>query len=175
MTDAASGVRFLAGFGGLWCVVACGALLGDAGTPIGLIVGAVVAFGLVIAHGRAVAQPHAAPRRNVQAAFRRVGFTQAAAIGAAVILGTASGHQEWITALVCLVVGAHFLPLAAIFGVRRYRLTAAAMLTAALATLATGALTRLSDNAWVALPAAGACIALWATAASMILEPRRSR
>jgi hypothetical protein len=100
--------------------------------------------------------------------FLQVAVVEVAAIlGSAVILA-ASGHSVWIPAAICAVVGLHFIPLARLFGIRLYHLTALALCLVAATTLIAGA-TGAPDSLVRFLPCAGAALSLWATGAWLLL------
>lgn len=77
-------------------------------------------------------------------------------------------HAELIPALVCLVVGVHFFPLARLFDVPRYRLTGSALVIVAAATLITMLPLDLSAATGRAAASFGAALVLWATSSSWV-------
>lgn len=82
----------------------------------------------------------------------------------------ATGHPGLRPAAACLVVGAHFLPLAQVFDQWQYRWTGLALLATAaigLALVASG-----HSDAGVAVVGFGAALILIATAAHLISRPQ---
>lgn len=93
--------------------------------------------------------------------FNRVGLVQGVAIGLAVLLLAVTRSAELIPAVICLIVGIHFLPLAGIFDQPGYRWTAAALCVVAVAgSAAFAAGYPDSSRAVVGL---GAALVLWST------------
>jgi hypothetical protein len=110
-------------------------------------------------------------RGRARRRFAMVVAAECAAIAAAVNLLARSGHSQWTPAVVCVVVGLHFIPLARLFSVQRYYATAAALCLAAVATMILGA-AGAPPAAWQLLPGFGAALALWATSAALLLSTR---
>ena len=84
------------------------------------------------------------------------------------ILG-ATGHATVIPALVCAGVGIHFIPLAHLFHVSAYYVTAGALLVIAIATFAI-APAASSDALWTLLPGIGAAAILYATCGVLLRQ-----
>ncbi|MCF3961996.1 hypothetical protein [Streptomyces fuscigenes] len=81
----------------------------------------------------------------------------------AVVLGV-TGHTQALPALIALVVGLHFLPLAAVFQVPGYRVTGVLICASAVA----GALTAELGSAaslWAVIPGLGSAVTLYGTGA----------
>lgn len=113
-------------FGTVWWMVAALALGGGTATRT-----AAVATGLAIAVALGVFAVRRLDNTGGRESYERAASTfrwsnaaQAAGIAAVVAIGVGTGRQHWIPALVTLVVGAHFYPLARPFGRPEYRWTA---------------------------------------------------
>ena len=87
---------------------------------------------------------------------RIVGVEFALAGAGAAILGV-TGLADWIAVWVCAVVGAHFLPLARVFGDPVLVALGAALMAVAAAALVVGLATTTAPTT-VAGPATGACL-----------------
>jgi cell division protein FtsW (lipid II flippase) len=85
---------------------------------------------------------------------------------AAAIALSRTGHQHQIAAVLCAVVGLHFLPLARLFRAPVLNATAFAMCVVAIATFA---LAPARPALWTALPGIGAAAILYATCAVRLL------
>ncbi|HEX5505916.1 MAG TPA: hypothetical protein VFW96_25080 [Thermomicrobiales bacterium] len=181
---AVTGLLVLAGFGTAWALAGAIALRGW-GAPAPALLA--VAPGLALL-GRALALRRAAaraPRDGAEVAARRrrwfglVTVVEFASIGAVVVVGRATRHAALIAPLVALIVGLHFLPLAALFRVRAYYATGAALcLLAALALLlvpAAGTLGGRPVDARTAVVGWGAALVLWGTGVGAWLRGRAPR
>ncbi len=96
--------------------------------------------------------------------FRIVGIVEGVAIGVAVFVLVGAGRPEWIPAVVALIVGIHFFPLASIFRVRIYHATGF-LLCAVFALTVILAFASGVEAVWFAVPGIGCAIVLWATGA----------
>jgi hypothetical protein len=133
---------------------------------VGGILAALVAVGGIVTARRARGEP--SPLSD-PAARRRYGIivaTEFASIAAGAAILAATGHAEFIAAWVCLVVGAHFVPLARVFPGIGLAGLAAAVVCVAVAALVVGLSTSVSPSAVAGL-GAGAC--LLAHAASLLV------
>lgn len=140
------------------------ALAGASGLPTGGVLVSIVAVGvtaLVVVTAFSESGPGGyrgpvAPdwRRR----YQRVGLVQALAIAAAVAAGIVAGRPGLIPGMVCLVVAAHFLPLARMFGVPRFLVVAAVLGAVAVAgiVVSTG-----SPGLGRAVTGLGAAFTLW--------------
>jgi len=124
------GVAILAFFGAAWGMV------GASGLPTvpawGLRIAAVLlAVGALVAAGRPAPAGHVLRERHLPAGWRRtVGLVnggQFVGIALVVAVFLALGHPELVPPVVCLVVGAHFFPLARLFDQPQYTWTAAGL------------------------------------------------
>jgi hypothetical protein len=84
----------------------------------------------------------------------------------AVILAL-TGHTEALPALIALIVGLHFLPLASLFGVPGYRITGIAMSAVAVIGALIAVLTS-ADSLWLMIPGLGSTVVLYATCAYLV-------
>lgn len=159
-----SGVGFLALFGLGWWLLATSAFDGTA-RLVEVVAGGVVALGLMLAARRflpaSAGGPFPADRRR---RFQQVnGLQWLLIIAIAVVCGRA-GMPVLIPPLVAIVVGLHFLPLAAVFEQPRLRVPAALLAAAG----AAGLVVWLTDgsDATVRLVVGGVCaLSLWGVAA----------
>jgi hypothetical protein len=132
-------------FGDLWALLATLALTAPQRAVLFAIVAAVTAV-LSVPAVRTLIQSRGLPRRSTPEASARgraAGRRYAAVVAVefvavfvvANLLGSA-GLTPFIPPVVALIVGLHFLPLAAIFGVRAYYLTGALISLVAMAAVA---------------------------------------
>jgi hypothetical protein len=127
VTHRRSGAALMSGFALVW------ALTGASGLPTGGVLVSIVAVGvtaLVVLSaftddGASGYDGPVAPdwRRR----YNRIGIAQAVLIAAVIAGAVALHHPELIPSAVCLVVAAHFVPLAGVFGVPRFLRVAAAL------------------------------------------------
>jgi hypothetical protein len=116
---------------------------------------------------------HAAPaRRNVNRPFGIiVGIEWTGVFAASAVLG-ATGHPVLVPAVICLGVGLHFLPLARLFHVTAYNVTAGALCLIAVATFVLTPVTS-TPALWTLLPGVGAAVVLYATCVMLVRQSRR--
>ncbi|MGW1336169.1 hypothetical protein ACWD7B_18015 [Streptomyces rubiginosohelvolus] len=137
-----SGVGFLALFGFGWWLLATSAF-GGAARPIAVGAGCLVTVGLMLAARRllpaSAGGPFPADRRR---RFNQINGLQWLVIIVIAVVCSRAGVPVLIPPLVALVVGLHFLPLAAVFGQPRLRVPAALLVVAGLA----GAAVWLADG-----------------------------
>ncbi len=100
--------------------------------------------------------------------FAQVVAGESVAIAVSINVLVRADRAEWVPAVVCVVVGVHFLPLARLFRVRLYYLTAAALLLVAATTALLGA-AGVPAAVWRLLPGLGAAAVLWATSAGLLV------
>lgn len=176
MLDRAGGIFVMAIFGGVWWLLGSGPVPG-VGRLVVLAVGAVALLALLGAGWRARRSRPPSPRDPAAAAvgvpFALVNVGQGIAIAAVALGAGAADRAELIPALVCFVVGVHFLPLAGLFDVPRYRVTGGALVALAVVTFAVVPTLSLPAGAWQALPGFGAALVLWATSASLAIPATR--
>ena len=140
----AIGAMFLSGFGTVWMVWWC---LERVGVAVPLLLLIVLVGGLLLtlairqyrANRAALAAEAGTPEsKRMQRAFNLVNNGQWIAITVAALVLANTGHAAWIRVAIIFVVGAHFLPLAAVYRYRWHYLTGAVlMLVAAVYPLAT--------------------------------------
>ena len=124
--------------------------IGSAAALLVLLAGGVLAFRR---RGEGTPMRDPAVRRRYN---RIVGVEFALAGAGAAILGV-TGLADWIAVWVCAVVGAHFLPLARVFGDPVLVALGAALMAVAAAALVVG-LAATTAPTTVAGPATGACL-----------------
>ncbi|MBP0457405.1 DUF7010 family protein [Streptomyces montanisoli] len=90
----------------------------------------------------------------------------------AAVLG-ATGHPEAIPALIALIVGLHFLPLATLFHVDGYRVTGWVMCAVAVAGALLAILTS-TRALWAAVPGLGSALILYLTSAYLVRTAPRA-
>jgi hypothetical protein len=154
-------------FGAIWWLAGSSTF----GVPLRLA-GVVVSIALLIVAWRQNRSPQPGLPAGVDTAkimrqFNLIGAVEGFTILIVVIGCIASGHPNAIAALVCLVVGVHFLPLAGVFHVRLYVVTGMALIGIAVVTLVAGAIGEWSDALWLGVPAIAAAVVLWVTAAAL--------
>lgn len=170
----AYGIFFMSAFGFVWASTGSSALPG--GSAFVLTADVVVSLALISAGlyllraARFMPElPEGAMSSGVWRRFRIVGVVEGVAILAAVFVLGRAGRPEWIPAVVALIVGLHFFPLASIFRVRAYHATgfllcAVFVVTVILAT-ASGV-----EAVWLAMPGLGSAVVLWATGAFLAVS-----
>lgn len=135
-------------------------------TVAGLVVSAVLAL-LAWRRWRDTLVPPA-PEPGARPSGARFGLIIAAEwIGLGVIAGVlgGTGHTAAIPAVICAGVGLHFIPLAQLFGVRLYYLTALVMCLFAAAAFVVGPST---PALWTLVPGLGAAATLYATCIGLL-------
>jgi len=111
--------------------------------------------------------PSEAGPEGVRRRFMLVTVGEGAAIAAAVGILGRSGRSEWMPAVICAVVGLHFIPLARLFDVPLYYATAVALWLVGATTMILGATGAAA--LWQPLPGLGAAVALWATSLGLLV------
>ncbi|MGW1136835.1 hypothetical protein [Streptomyces zhihengii] len=166
-----SGVGFLALFGVGWLLLGIGSF-GTAVVVTGAVAGCAVAAGLMYAASRLLPESAGGPPPPAQRRrFAQVNGVQWLLIAAIAVGCGRGGVPELIPPLVALVVGAHFVPLAAAFDQPRLRLPAALLVAVGAAGLAL-ALTGASDAGVRTVVGLGCALSLWATAALTVRADR---
>jgi len=164
-----------------WAGSGLGALSPVVAVPVAVV--GVATFAALMTGARslrraATAMPASAPPGADTSTGRRrftlVVAGECAAIAAAVNTFSRSGRSQWIPAVICAVVGLHFIPLARLFRVPLYYATAAALCLVAATTMILG-VTGAPASLWQVLPGFGAALALWATSASALFAATAPR
>lgn len=165
-TGSSAGAMVLAGFGLLWWVVGTGSL-GDWSLPLrtaGLIFG-ILLLALIGWRGRrATVDPPDLPERGLQR-FDLIVFAEAAVVVLVVVLGNVFGVFPVVPALIALVVGLFFFPLARLFG-GPYLLLGVLMTLLGVGSLIV--LPWLGKIAPFAVPGIGAAVLFWAASMLMV-------
>jgi hypothetical protein len=104
---------------------------------------------------------------NMQRHFTVVVATETAAIIAAANILARSGHSQWIPAVICALVGLHFVPLARLFSVPPYYATASELCPVAGSTMILGT-SGAPTSLWQLLPGFGAALVLLSTSAGLL-------
>ncbi len=127
------GATIMGGFGAVWLALG----MVSAGLPVGVAIAAVVPVFALIAWlgiGGAAAAAEALRRREspekkqMMRVFAVVNVVQWVAIFGTINLLRNLQLDGWIVSAIVLIVGAHFLPLARIFGARQHVVTGMAMM-----------------------------------------------
>ncbi|MDX3593351.1 hypothetical protein PV749_19710 [Streptomyces sp. ID03-2B] len=130
-----SGVGFFALFGLGWWLLATSAF-GGAVRLVAVVAGCAVTVGLMLAARRFLPASAGGPFPADRRRFNRINGLQWLLIVAIAVVCSRAGAPVLIPPLVALVVGAHFLPLAAVFEQPRLRVPAALLGAAGSAGLA---------------------------------------
>lgn len=125
-----------------------------------IVTGSVVLLGLRVDRQPARDRPRRLPSTWNERYFL-VGIAQGVAIGLAVLVLNLVDWSAAIPAVVCLIVGAHFFPLAGTFDQRQYWWTGLALCV--VGTLGFGILGLVDRDASLAFVGLGAAVTLWAT------------
>jgi hypothetical protein len=170
----AAGVIVGAVFGLAWISSALPQL--DSVVVVPVLAASVATFGVLIAYAHrlrrtATMVPTSAPPTglaNVQRRFSVVVATEMVVIIAAANVLARSGHSQWIPAVICALVGLHFIPLARVFSVPMYYATGVALGLVAGSTMILGA-SGAPTSLWQLLPGFGAALVLWSTSAWLLV------
>jgi hypothetical protein len=157
------GATIVGGFGAVWLAMG----MGSAGVPLSVAIAVVVpVFVLIACLGsmlrRRLPKPSGVEtpeKKQMMRAFAVVNVVQWLAIFSTVNLLHNWHLDGWIDSAIVLIVGAHFLPLARIFGARQHVGTGAAMMLCAAMAIVMPASVR--DT----VECLGAGLILWASAA----------
>lgn len=157
------GAIIMGGFGAVWLALG----MVSAGVPVRIAIAAVIpGFVLITWVGATVRRrlpklsgPESPEKKQMMRAFAVVNVVQWVAIFGTSKLLENWRLDGWIVSAIVLIVGAHFLPLARIFGSRQHVVTGAALMFCAAAAVVLPA--SLRD----AVECVGAGVILWASAA----------
>lgn len=165
----AIGSLVLTGFGALWLVLGIRFLLGFDWRVLfglGLIALALVSGALRVWSAAQHLTPGPSSGENVAGpAFGIVTTVEFGLIFATVLVCRLAGRGELILPIIALIVGLHFIPLAAIFGVRIYYVTGIAIVLAVLASFFAP-----SEGLRQAVASLGCGSVLWLTSAFLLLR-----
>lgn len=132
----------------LWLLAGLAAdVVGPGAGMVTLLVGGTMILPVTMLVLRAAGRPSSLPRGHPMAALAtQVAFT--VPLGLLVALGAAAHRADWFFPAALVVVGAHYLPFAFLYGTRRFLVLAAALVGAGLA-LVLVAPDAFSAGAWV--------------------------
>ena len=172
------GALFMALFGAIWATAGAGAL--DGAVRIVLLVISLVLAGALCLGAVRLRQgawdlyfdnsPRARTRRkHVSRRFNLVFGLEGIAVALAVVLLGRYGMGTFIPAVVALIVGLHFFPLAGLYGVKVYYLTGAALCAVALVAF------WVAPSARLQLVGLGSAAVLFATAGYILALGGKAR
>jgi hypothetical protein len=187
----AGGALVMTLFGTAWAAAPAGILTttslatGLAFTIVGIVAVVLLAGCYALArsaqHISVDSSPEAAARSKAIGKRLGIGFgivfgSEVVIIAVASSLLSATGQGAFIVPVVVLVIGLHFLPLAALFQVRPYYVTGVLLSLAAIVTLLVvpKAATVNQVEAWVVIPATCSALILWLTAVAVLALGRRA-
>ncbi|MFI5806737.1 hypothetical protein [Streptomyces sp. NPDC051561] len=151
-------------FGGLWWLVGSAVLDGSART-VALTAGAVLAVTLlVLAAARLDGTGGREAYERSARTYMWSNVGQGTGIALVVVVANTTGRHSWIPALIAIVVGAHFFPLARPFRRPEYRWTGALLITVGAAGCVM-ALSGAPQSTVQTLAGLGSATILWATTA----------
>lgn len=125
-------------------------------------------FRLFRVGGALPAGPRSQAERRIGRQFGTVVAVEWAALAAVAAVLGAAGHPQWIAAAMCAGVGVHFLPLARLFGIRGYSVTAGVLVALAVATVLAVAVAGAPVALCYQIPGFGAALTLWLTAVHLL-------
>ncbi|WP_433453633.1 hypothetical protein ACQPXS_35860 [Streptomyces sp. CA-142005] len=164
-----TGLAFLTGFGLAWWLLGASAL-GESLLPVAALAGVAVAAG-VWRTGRDVRHPGGRPLPgDVRRRFVWINALQWLAIAAVVGGAEASGRPELIFGLVAVVVGLHFLPVAALFRQPRFHVTGTLMTATGAVGCVIGVAGESASTVRMTV-GVGAAVMLWGTACLVRHKP----
>lgn len=162
-------------FGTVWWLVGSVVLDGSARTAA-LVAGAVLAATLLVLAARRLdgTGGREAYERSART-FKWSNVGQGVGIAVVIAVGNITGGYSWIPALIAIVVGAHFFPLARPFGRLEYRWTGSLLIVVGVAGCAM-ALSGASESGVQTVAGLGSATVLWATTAWYLVSgvPDRS-
>ncbi|MGH2583381.1 MAG: hypothetical protein ACRDJE_00535 [Dehalococcoidia bacterium] len=165
------GALLLALFALVWAATGISGIGNDAAVLaarlLALLVTAVVALLVLRADSTGTDRPRGVPE-DWRRRFNLVSIIQFTVIGVAVAVLVMTGRPMLIPATVCLIVGAHFVPLARIFDQQLFAWTGAALCM--VATVGYLTVVAVDGAAARAVVGVGAAVLLWGTAAWMALR-----
>lgn len=143
--------------------------LGDANLPVGIasLVLTAACVGIALTLGRKPG-PQRTPAEGWNKTFGRVGLMELAGIALSVAILAPTGLAQLIPAAIALVVGAHFFPLAKVFGQPQYRWTGAGMCLAAAVALVLFVANLREPS--MAVAGLGTAATLWGTSLAVSLR-----
>lgn len=153
-----SGAALMSGFALVW------ALTGASGLPTGGVLVSIIAVGLTALvvvtafSDRGTAGYDGPVAADWRRRYNRIGLVEMLAIAAVVAMALLTGRPELIPGAVCLVVAAHFVPLARVFGVPRFLRLAAALAAVGVVGLV---VSWTAPEPGRAITGLGAALALW--------------
>lgn len=179
----ATGAGVMVGFGVLW------ALAGGPGLPTSFavalivmlvagVIGSIIAITLLWRRAAGAAPDKytdaAAPGSNTNKWFAVVFTVEMGAIALAIWLLVRTGHTALIAPVVAVIVGVHFLPLAALFQARAYYMTGIVMSLLAIICIVAVVVGAhpggTSARLWSSVVGLGSAAILWATALWILVQ-----
>lgn len=167
------GAIIMALFALLWAMAgASGVASSGAADTVRILAMALTAVAVLLAVRSSSPATAQRPRRLPAGWYRSAGLVnivQAVAIVVAVVVLVVAGTPAFVPPMVCLIVGAHFIPLSRLFDQPQYRWTGASLCVVAVAgliILAVGAGAPTSR----AVTGMGAAVVLWATSAHVAVR-----
>ncbi|MGW0590958.1 hypothetical protein [Streptosporangium sp. NPDC002607] len=148
-------------FGTVWWLVGSVVLDGSARTAA-LVAGAVLAVTLFVLAARLDGTGGREAYERSARAFKWSNVGQGVGIAVVIAVGNITGGYSWIPALIAIVVGAHFFPLARPFGRLEYRWTGSLLIVVGVAGCAM-ALSGASESGVQTVAGLGSATVLWAT------------
>ncbi|RII14268.1 hypothetical protein DSC45_21505 [Streptomyces sp. YIM 130001] len=169
-----AGVGFFALFGLAWWAAAVGTFEATAVVLTASVAGVAVSVALMLAAKRLLPESMGGPPPKEQRrAFGWINLAQWAVIAVVAVVCGRAGVPEYIPALIAVVVGLHFVPLAAVFGQPQLRVPGGMLMLAG----AAGCGIRLADGSpeTMRLVVGGlAALTLWGTAAWTVVAETRA-
>jgi hypothetical protein len=162
-------------FGTVWWLVGS-VVLDDSARTAALVAGAVLAATLLVLAARRLdgTGGREAYERSART-FKWSNVGQGVGIAVVIAVGNITGGYSWIPALIAIVVGAHFFPLARPFGRLEYRWTGSLLIVVGVAGCAM-AFSGASESGVQTVAGLGSATVLWATTAWYLVSgvPDRS-
>jgi hypothetical protein len=162
-------------FGTVWWLVGS-VVLDDSARTAALVAGAVLAATLLVLAARRLdgTGGREAYERSART-FKWSNVGQGVGIAVVIAVGNITGGYSWIPALIAIVVGAHFFPLARPFGRLEYRWTGGLLIVVGVAGCAM-AFSGASESGVQTVAGLGSATVLWATTAWYLVSgvPDRS-
>ncbi|RFU85621.1 hypothetical protein DY218_16125 [Streptomyces triticagri] len=169
-----AGVGFFALFGLAWWAAALSAFDSTAVVAVAAVAGVVLSALLMVAAKRLLPESAGGRLPKEQGrAFGRINLVQWVVIAVIVVVCGRAGVPEFIPALVAIVVGVHFLPLAAVFGQPHMRVPGVLLIVAGAAGCGIGLADGSPETMRLAVGSLAA-LTLWGTAAWTVIGAARS-
>lgn len=177
----ATGALFMTGFGAVWALGATAATTSTTQTVVAIVGVVAVTIALLIPSLGLLRASRGIPdddsvvgpydEKRTGRLFNLVFAVQGVAIALTILICNLTGHTEFIAPVIAIVVGAHFLPLAALFDVRLYYATGALMILIPIVVMLAVPSTRDigQESAWMTISMAGSAAVLWLTALGVLL------